>query len=154
MVTQQYVYQQSIVSEMGSIETRVNNGAQLNHKGDAITYRGMQPMQNYPDTYGTILRITHTYNDGDISKMPEDYVLELKPNQSATVRNLERVDGAPGYDVLIRCEGPLFDGGVYQGYKVEPVPDENGIPEASTPRGPFMSILMGRPFFQRFLGRG
>lgn len=151
MVTTQYVYQQSIVVESGTIETRVSNGAQLNHKGDSITYRGMPPMQNYPDTYGTILRITHAYESGAIGKLPEDYVLELKPGQTAKVINLQTSE--IDYNVIIRAEGPLYEGGIYQGYQVEEAPVEDGISdEADVVRPPRFPFLARFPRLAAFMG--
>ena len=150
MVTAEYVYMQSIVDEQGSIETRVTNGAQLNHKGDAIVYKGMAPMQNYPGTYGTILQVFHAYETGDISMLPSDYTLELQPNQTATVRNV----GAQGidYNVKIRAVGPLYEAGVYQGYTTDVVPPPPPPPPEPTAYGPIMTRLMAFPFMQRFAG--
>jgi hypothetical protein len=156
MVSLDYLYGQSIVAETGSIETRVHNGAQLNHKGDSITFKGMAPLENESGTYGTILRVTHSYESGNINKMPADYVLELKPDQTARVVNLE--NDQVNYNVKIRAEGPLYEAGVYKGYQVQEAPPvENGISDeadvvTTKVYGPVMGRLMALPFFQRFMG--
>ena len=158
MVTKEYVWAQSIVDQ-GGLSHMIEWGGALRSKGDYIILRGMAAMQNYPGTYGSIIRVTHNWQEGDILNLPEDYVLELSPKQTQRITNYEGMSGFPKkYDIILRCEGPLYEGGVYQGYQVEEeAPVEDGISDevdVAPPRmrGPFLSILMGRPFFQRIMG--
>jgi len=136
---------------VGQEHTFYNAGVSLNHKGDWIVVHGMNVASLRSEgTYGSIIRVIHAYETGDIAKLPADYVVELKPGQTHKVMNTQ--GGGIDFNIKAYADGPLYLEGVYQGYEtdLEP-PDENGNGEEVT-YGPLMSRLMAIPFFQRFMG--
>jgi hypothetical protein len=150
MVTTQYVYQQSIVQENGvSPGERLPDGVILKSKGDFVLYRGMPEIS--PGTFGSILSVTNIWESGDISYLPDDYILELRPGETAKVMNLETVEGRPVYNIKVETMGPLYEEGTYKGYQSEePTPTSGSA--APVKRGPVLTFLVGRfPLLQKLL---
>jgi len=153
MVTADFVWAKSIDdSQQGGVDKFYNAGVSLNHRGDWIMVHGMNVASLRAEgTYGSIIRVVHAFETGDIEGLPEDYVLELKPGQTHKVMNTQsdKVD----YNVKAYADGPLYEAGVYQGYTTDVVPpDENGNGEEAAVYGPIMTRLMAFPFMQRFAG--